>query len=602
MRCDLHERQATMSEQSRELATIFEAIANGLDIQGENYHRILAYRRAADNLRALGEPLEQVWQEGRLDSIPGIGEILAAKIDEYLRTGEVKAFTKLQDQIPLGLLTILKIPGMGPRRTRLLWQELGITSVEDLEGAASAGQLHHVKGIGPATEQKILEGIRAWQRQSGERIPLGVAWPLVTEILNALREVPGVHAAEPVGSLRRMRETLGDLDLLAAAESPEPVMTCFRTLPMVEDVLSTGTARSAIRTIDGIQVDLRVVPPERWGSALYYFTGSQAHTLHLRALARERGLIPNEYGFRRLADETASGEICVPGAPEIVCADEACVYATVGLPWIPPELREDRGEIAAAQEGRLPHLITRRDLWGDFQCHTSFSDGDCSLAEMAQAARAAGLRYLVVSDHAGRDGVQVDAIPQVLAEIARVNRLFDGDFRVIAGIEVGIQPDGSLDWPDEALARMEFVIASFHTDFGLPQSQMTGRLLAAMRNPYVDMIGHPKARWLGKREGVDLDMETIFQAALDYSVALEVNAWPQRLDLNDIDVRRAVTLGVPLAISSSAHDQDGFAVLEYGVAMARRGWAEPHHLLNTLSADDILDRRRRRLRQRGVEV
>lgn len=591
-----------MSEQGRELATIFEAIANGLDIQGENYHRILAYRRAADNLRALGEPLEQVWQEGRLDTIPGIGDILAAKIDEYLRTGEVKAYTKLQDQIPLGLLTILKISGMGPRRTKLLWQELGITSVEELEGAASAGQLHKIKGIGPVMEQKILEGIRAWQRQCSERIPLGVAWPLVNEILNALREVSGVHAAEPVGSLRRMRETLGDLDLLAAAETAEPVMTCFRTLPMVEEVLATGTTKSAIRTIDGIQVDLRVVPPERWGSALYYFTGSQAHTLHIRALAHEQGLVPNEYGFCRLVDEAASAEICVSGAPEVVCADETCVYATLGLPWIPPELREDRGEIAAALEGCLPRLVTRHDLLGDFQCHTTSSDGDSSLTEMAQAARAAGLRYIVVSDHAGRDGLQPDAISQVLDEIARVNRLFNGDLRVIAGVEVGIQPDGALDWPDEALARMEFVIASIHTDFGLPQAQMTARLLAAMRNPYVDMIGHPKGRWLGKRESVDLDMEAIFKAALEYNVALEVNAWPQRLDLNDSDVRRAVTLGVPLAISSSAHDEDGFAVLEYGVAMARRGWAEPRHLLNTRSADEILAWRKHRLRRRGMEA
>ncbi|HQE91236.1 MAG TPA: DNA polymerase/3'-5' exonuclease PolX [Anaerolineae bacterium] len=591
-----------MSEQGRELATIFEAIANGLDIQGENYHRILAYRRAAESLRALGEPLEQVWQEGRLETIPGIGDILAAKIDEYLRTGEVQAYMKLQEQIPLGLLTILEIPGMGPRRTRLVWQELGITSVEELEGAARAGQLHRVKGIGLATEQKILEGIRAWQRQSSERIPLGVAWPLGNEILSALREVPDVYAAEPVGSLRRRRATLGDLDLLVAAEASESVMTCFRTLPMVEEVLTTGKTRSAIRTMDGIQVGLRVVSPERWGPALYDFTGSQAHTLRMRALARERGLVPNEYGFRRLATGTVAGENGGPGASEIVCTDETCIYATLGLPWIPPELREDRGEIAAAQEGRLPHLVTRHDLLGDFQCHTTFSDGDSSLVEMAQAARAAGLCYIVVSDHAGREGVSVDAISQVQEEIAQLNRLFNGDFRVIAGVEVGIQLDGSLDWPDEALARTEFVIASIHTDFGLSQAQMTGRLLAAMHNPYVDMIGHPTGRWLGKRESADLDMEAVFKTALEYNVALEVNAWPQRLDLNDMAVRRAVTLGVPLAISSSAHDQDGFAVLEYGVAMARRGWAEPRHLLNTLTAAEVLARRRHRLRQRGVGV
>lgn len=500
---------------------------------------------------------------------------------------------ELQEALPPGLLSLLDIAGMGPRRTRLLWQELGVTSVEELAGAAGAGQLHTIKGIGPVIEQKILDNIRAWQRQHSERIPLGMAWPLVNDVLDVLRMVPGVSAAEPVGSLRRMRENLGDLGVLVAAETADLVLARFCALPMVDGVVEMGPAYAAIRTSDGVQVDLRIVPPERWGSALQYLTGSHAHNLHLNDLARQQGLALSERGFARLGDED--------GPPVRVCAAEAEVYAMLGLPWIPPELREDHGEITAALEGRLPSVVTRSDLQGDFQCHTTFSDGDDSLGAMAQAARAAGLRYMIVSDHAGRDGMRPDACDTVLAEVARLNRRFNGDFRVIAGVEVGIQTDGMLEWPDEALARMEFVIASFHTDFGLPQPQMTARLLAALRHPYVDMIGHPTGRFQGKRERSALDMDVILQAAADYGVALEINAWPQRLDLNDMDVRRAATLGVPLAISSSAHDRDGFAVLEFGVALARRGWVEAHHLLNTRSADEILDWRKRRLMRRNRE-
>jgi DNA polymerase (family 10) len=495
--------------------------------------------------------------------------------------------TELQGTLPPGLLSVLNIAGMGPRRTQLLWQELGITSVEELAGAASAGQLNKIKGIGPVIEQKILENIRAWQRQRSERIPLGMAWPLTNDMLDALRAVPGVSAAEPVGSLRRMRESLGDLGLLVATETAEPVITRFCALPMVDAVVETGPDHAAIRTSDGVQVDLRVVPPERWGSALQYLTGSRAHILHLNAIASQQGLTLSEHGFRRLGAQD--------GPPVQVCAAEAEVYAILGLPWIVPELREDRGEITAAQEGHLPILVTRRDLQGDFQCHTTFSDGDDSLETMAEAARAAGLRYIIVSDHAGRDGLRPDDCDVVLAEVTRINQRFAGEFRVIAGVEVGIQTDGTLEWPDEALARMEFVIASFHTDFSLPQAQMTARLLAALRHPYVDMIGHPTGRFLGKREGAALNMEIVLQAAADYGVAFEINAWPQRLDLSDMYVRRATALGVPLAISSSAHDKDGFAVLEFGVAMARRGWVSARHLLNTRSANEVLDWRKRRL-------
>jgi len=576
-----------MSEQNRELATIFEVMANVLDIQGENYHRVLAYRRAADSVRALGEPIDKIQSEGRITQIPGIGDILAAKIDEYLRTGQIAAYQKLVNQVPLGLLQILEIPGMGPRRTKLLWETLGISSVDEMEAAALAGQLRQIKGIGARTELKLLDGLRAWRRQRTGRIPLGVAWPLIQEIKRALRDMSGVLQAEPAGSLRRMRETVGDLDLLVAAVDSEQVMVRFRTLPMVDEVLLSGPTKTSIRTMDGIQVDLRVLPPERWGSGLQYFTGSQAHNIRVRALAQEQGLSLSEYGFRR------------ENGAEIVCAGEEAVYMTLGLPWIPPELREDHGEIEAALEGRLPELVKRSDLLGDFQCHTIRSNGDHSLPEMVQAARKAGLHYVVVADHTDGtlcgDGMSMADLDAFLGEVAHLNAQLAGEFRVIAGAEVNIQPDGSLGWPDEVLARLDFVVASVHTDFGLPREQMTQRVLKALRNPYIDMIGHPLGRLLSRREGIDLDMEAVFQEAALRGVAMEINAWPQRLDLNDVYVRRAIQLGVMLGISSDAHDVDGFAVLDFGIAIARRGWSESHHILNTLTVNDVLLWRQRRL-------
>ncbi len=576
-----------MSEQNQALVAIFEAMANMLDIQGENYHRVLAYRRAAENIRALGEPLDLVWREGRLRQIPGIGDILAAKIEEYMQTGRINAYNKLLDQIPTGLLEVMQISGMGARRVKLFWETLGITTVDEMESAAMAGQLRQIKGVGAGTEQKLLEGIRAWRRQHTGRIPLGVAWPLVQEICRALRAVPGVLHAEPAGSLRRMRETVGDLDLLVAATDSAAVVDCFRTLPMVDEVLLLEPSRASIRTMDGIRVDMRLLSPGRWGSGLQQFTGSQAHNLRVRALAQEQRLELNEYGFRQ------------ENGQEIVCAGESSVYATLGMIWIPPELREDRGEIEAARARELPRLVERADLLGDFQCHTSRSNGDHSLLEMAQSAQKAGLSYIVVADHSEGalcgTGLTPEELDGFLADVAAVNAQFAATFHVFAGAEVTIESDGSLDWPDAVLARLDFVVASVHTDLGLPREQMTNRLIAAMRNPLVDMIGHPTGRWLGRRGSAAMDMEAVFRAAQETGAAMEINAWPQRLDLNDVHVRRATSLGVMLAISSDAHDKDGFAVLDYGLAMARRGWAGPQHLLNTLSVEEVRAWRKRRL-------
>jgi DNA polymerase (family 10) len=564
---------------NRQIAAIFARMADILDIQGENPHRIMAYRRAAENIAALSRPLEEIWRAGELDSIPGIGKTLAEKIDELMRTGRLEAYEKLRAQVPDGVVEMLQVPDVGPRKAALFWKELGITSIAELEEAARAGKLRSLPGMGVRSEEKVLAGIEALKRRSG-RIPLGTAWELARALLEPLRELPGVVQAAPAGSLRRMRETVGDLDLLVAAEDPEPVMARFRSLPQVAEVLLSGTTKTSIRTHDGYQADLRVLPPARWGTALQYFTGSQAHNIRLRGLAQDRGLSLSEYAIKR-EDGT-----------EILCATEEEVYAALGLPLIPPELREDRGEIEAALAGRLPDLLELSDLQGDFQFHTTLSDGRASLWEMAQAARAAGLKYAVVSDHSRGLGVAHGAGPEELrrqrAEVEEVNRRMGGTFRVLTGVEVEVRADGSLDLPDEVLAELDIVVAALHSGLRQPREQFTARAIAALRHPHVDILAHPTGRLLGQREGADVDMEAVLRAAAETGKAVEINAHPWRLDLNDVGIRRAIELGVLLAISSDSHDPEDFGLLHFGVAMARRGWASPAHILNTRSAEEVL--------------
>ena len=569
------------------VAAIFAEMADILAIQGENYHRIMAYRRAAENIAALGRPLEEVWRAGELETIPGIGKTLAAKIDELMRTGRLQAYEKLKAQVPEGVVAMLQIPDVGPRKAALFWKELGITSIDELEKAAKAGKLRDLPGMGARSEQKVLEGIQALKRRTG-RVPLGIAWELARAMLDALREVPGVVRAAPAGSLRRMRETVGDLDLLVAAEDPEPVMARFRELPQVAEVLLSGPTKTSIRTRDGFQVDLRVLEPARWGTALQYFTGSKAHNIRLRGLALDRGFSLSEYALKR---EDGS---------EILCATEEEVYAALDLPWIPPELREDRGEIEAALAGRLPDLIELADLQGDLQFHTTWSDGHASLLEMAEAARARGLRYGLVTDHSHGLGVARGVGPEELrrqrAEIEEVNRKLGGTFRVLAGVEVEVRADGSLDLPDEVLAELDLVVAAVHSGLRQGREQVTARAIAAIRNPHVDILAHPTGRLIGRREGADLDMEAVLRAAAETGTAVEINSHPLRLDLNDVHVRRAVELGVTLVINSDAHDPAGFDVLRFGVATARRGWATGADVLNTRSVEEVLAWAKRRNR------
>lgn len=564
---------------NHQVAAIFAEMADILDIQGENYHRVMAYRRAAENIAALGRPLEEVWRAGELETIPGIGKTLAEKIAELMRTGRLQAYEKLKAQVPEGVVAMLQVPDVGPRKAALFWNELGITSIEELEEAARAGKLRNLPGMGVRSEQKVLEGIEALKRRTG-RIPLGTAWELAQALLEPLRGVPGVVQAAPAGSLRRMRETVGDLDLLVAAEDPEPVMARFRTLPQVAEVLLSGPTKTSIRTHEGVQADLRVLEPARWGTALQYFTGSQAHNIRLRGLALERGLSLSEYALKR------------KDGAEILCAAEEEVYAALGLPWIPPELREDRGEIEAALEERLPDLIELGDLQGDLQFHTTWSDGRASLLEMVEAARARGLKYAVVTDHSHGLGIVHGMGPEELrrqrAEIDEVNRRLGGAFRLLAGVEVEVRADGTLDLPDEVLAELDLVVAAVHSGLRQGRGQVTARALAAVRHPHVDILAHPTGRLIGQREGADLDVEAVLQAATETGTAIEVNAHPLRLDLNDVYIRRAVELGVRLVISSDAHRPEDFGLLHFGVATARRGWATPAHVVNTRSVEEVL--------------
>lgn len=564
---------------NRHVAEIFSSMADILDILGANYHRILAYRRAAETISTLGRPLEEVWREGELTSIPGIGETLASKIDELIRTGEIEAYRELSSEVPEGVLTMLEIPGVGPRSAARFWKELGVTTIEGLERAAQVGRLRDLRGFGAKSEQNILDGIDFLARRAG-RVRLGDVWSLAQAMLSALRELPGVVRAAPAGSLRRMRETVGDLDLLVASSTPGPVMDRFKHLAQVRETMLSGETKTSVRTHGGFQVDLRVLEPARWGTALQYFTGSQTHNIRLRGLARERGLSLSEYALQH---EDGS---------EILCQSEDEVYAALGLPFIPPELREDRGEIEAALEGRLPELIGLDDLRGDFQFHTVSSDGHHTLLEMTEAARASGLSYALVTDHSHGLGVTGGLDAQGLREqaghVASVNAQMEGTFRLLTGVEVEIRSDGTLDLPDDVLAKLDLVVAALHTGLRQDRERVTARTIAAMRNPHVDIIAHPTGRLIGEREGADLDMEAVLRAAAETGTALEINAHPSRLDLNDVHVRRAVELGVTLVVSSDAHAVDGFGVLRFGVATARRGWATTADVLNTHSVQEIL--------------
>jgi DNA polymerase (family 10) len=574
-----------MPEQARsnaEIAQVFSDIADLLDIKGEDWYRIRAYRRAAEAIAQEPEDLATLWEEGRLEEIPGVGKAIASKVDEMLRTGRLEFLERLRSEIPDGVLSLLGIPGVGPRTASLLYHELGLVTVPDVETAARQHRIRDLKGMGAKSEERILQGIESLHRLSGRHL-LATALPVAEEIVAALQEHPAAEGVTPAGSLRRCAPTVGDIDILAASGKPEQVVDYFVSLPQVSEVRSRGDTKATVYLDNGLQVDLMVLEKAHYGSLLQHFTGSKDHNAALRGLARKQGLSLSEYGFQH-EDGTITA-----------CATEVEVYATLGLEWIPPELREDRGELEAAKEHRLPQLITGEDIRGDFHTHSVYSDGASTIAQMASAAKERGYDYIVITDHSQGLGVAGGLKPEDFArqweEISRLNQRL-APFRILSGVELEIRGEGDLDLPDDVLAQFDLVVASVHSGLRQDREKMTGRIIAAMRSPHVDMIGHPTGRLLGQRESIEVDFEAIVEEAVKTGTMLEVNAQPNRLDLSGGLARRAIAAGVTLALGSDAHHAEGLGVMRFGVVTARRGWAEPANIANSLDAEELLARLR----------
>jgi DNA polymerase (family 10) len=565
---------------NKQLADTFTLIANLLEIKGEIIYKTLAYRKASESLMSLGRDASEYWKEGKLEEIPGVGKAISEKIDELLSTGKLEFLEKLKKEVPESLADWLQVPGLGPKKIALIWKTLNINSMEQLEKAARGGKLRDLPGMGEKSEQQIITGIESLSRRSG-RIPLGRAYPLAQQIIGTLKKVKGVVDAQPAGSLRRMRSTVGDLDILAASKDSSAVMEAFTNLPGVSRVLGKGETKSSIEFSDGVRAQVWVHPPEKFGTALQYATGSKDHNVQLRQLALEKGLSLSEHSFAK-----------VKGGKEIFCATEEEVYKTLGLQFVPPELREDRGEVQAAKNNKLPKLIQVKDVRADLQVHSTWSDGKLSMLEMARAAAKRGMKVIAFTDHSVSLGVtgglSIEDHKKQAAEIKKIQKQLGDEILVLHATEVEIKADGTLDYPDDFLASLDLVLASLHTSLRQPREKVTQRMLSAIRNPHVDIIGHPTGRLIPDREGADLDMDAVLNAAAESGVALEINAHPSRLDLDDVFARRAKDLGIPISINTDSHSAEDFDNLFYGVAIARRAWLTKNDVINCWSTEKLL--------------
>lgn len=563
-----------------DVAEFLENIADMLDIKGDSAFRVRAYREAARQIESLTEDVQDVIARGEICEIPGIGESIAAKIREFAEAGHSAYYDQLRKEVSPGLAQLLEVPGMGPKKAKLFYEQLGIDSIEKLEEAAKEHRLQSIPKIGTKTEQNILDAIERMRGRSG-RIPLGIALPTAVPFLEMLREFKEVEQADLAGSLRRMRETIGDIDLLASSAQPSKVTEYFSELPMVKSVLSRGPTKTTIVTGDNLQIDLLVVKPEEYGSALQHFTGSQAHNIKLRSLAESMGYKVNEYGTFRVSDNR-----------RMAGDTEESVYELLGLQWMPPEIREDRGEIEAAREGRLPNLVRVEDIKGDLHVHSDWSDGVDPPEAIVNAARERGYEYVVLSDHSISmsfiHGLTPERINEQRALVEELNRKYH-DIRVLHAIEVNIRADGSLDYDDDILERFDVVTASIHSGMSMPRDKMTKRIISAISNPHVDILGHPTGRIIGRRDPYDMDMDAVLRAAAETGTAMEINSQPDRLDLKDTDVRLAKSYGVMMAVNSDAHNKKQLEIIKYGIANARRGWLEPQNVLNTMSLHRLLE-------------
>ena len=570
---------------NKELAALFHRIGDALDIKGEQTFKVLAYRKAARILEDLTDDIETLAREKRLETLEGIGHGIAQKIEEYVATGRMAKYDEAMAGLPPGLLDLLDIPGLGAKTVGLAFKELHIGGLDDLKRAIADGSLAGLPGMGDKKAGNILKGIGLFE-QGRARISIYEASIISEAVISYLKKAPGIGRIDAAGSLRRMKETVGDIDILAEGKDGAAVIDYFVRIPGLKRILAQGdTKGSVLVAVESSerQVDLRIVGSAEYGAALQYFTGSKEHSVKLRGLAKAVGLKISEYGVFR-------------GARKIAGRDEEGVYRALGLPWIPPELREDRGEIECAREGRLPRLIEAADLRGDLHCHTRASDGHLSLDELAGEARARGYAYIAVCDHsrsaAYAGGLKIDQLKVQGAEIDALNRHWKG-FRILKGSEVDILGDGRLDFPDAVLQKLDFVVASVHSGF---RKNVTARMVKALENPFVDTIGHPSGRLLSGREGYDVDLEKVIEAAAAQGKALELNSHFDRLDLNDLYLRKAKDAGVLISIGTDTHSADGPAMVRFGLGGARRGWLEKADILNSRTADGLARWRRTRRR------
>lgn len=566
--------------ENKGIADVFTGIADILDIQGENPFRVRSYRNAARTIEDLGQSLQSMVKAGKnLEEIPGIGKSIREKIEEIISTGRSHFLEELRKQVPAGVTELLKLEGLGPKKVKILYEQLEVDSVDRLEKAALAGRLRNLGGMGLKTEEKILQAIEKYRAGIG-RFKLSVGFIYAKALLEYLKEIPGVKQLEAAGSFRRRKETIGDLDILAICGKGCRVMGRFTEYGEVAEVLARGETRSSVRLHCGLQVDVRVLEEESYGAALHYFTGSKAHNVAIRDRAKEIGLKISEYGVFRSKDEK-----------RLSGAQEEDIFKAVGLPFIPPELREDRGEIQAAEKGKLPRLIELDDIRGDLQMHTTATDGKNSIAEMAKKAREMGYAYIAITDHSKAvrvaGGLDEKGLARHLKEIEKVDAQASG-IRLLKGVEVDILPDGSLDLKDDILKECQVVLAAVHSRFNMEEGEMTRRIIKALKNTNVSILAHPTGRLILEREAYKVNLKEVFQAALDYGVILEINAYPDRLDLRDVDARMAKEMGAKLVISTDAHSAAQLELMKFGVFTARRGWIEANDLVNTLPLEGLL--------------
>jgi DNA polymerase (family 10) len=549
-----------------QLADQFELLADMLELDGADAFRLTAYRRAATRIRESAVPVAQLALDGKATRLSGIGTTIQNKIIEFSETGDLSAVAKLRDKLPAGLVEVMHVPGLGPKTARKLHSELGVQSAADLRSAAENGLLAGLPGLGPKTEEKILKALSNPKAKVERKTLLGRVLPAVERAVEELREHPAAERVSEAGSVRRRCETVRDLDIIATASDPSALTTHFAALPWVADVVAQGSTKATVVSHDGLRFDLRVVPPESYGNLLQHFTGSKAHNVALREEAVGRKLSISEYGVKNVE----TGDV-------FRASDEEELYAFLGYEWIPPELRENRGELAAARNGSLPRLVELGDLAGDLHSHTDWSDGRGTLEEMVLGARALGRRYLAVCDHAKR--LKDGRLERQAEEIAALNERVDG-IEVLSGVEVDIRADGSVDVGDEALAERAWVMASIHSGFDKPRAELTRRIEAAMENPHVDCIGHPTGRKINRRDSYDIDLEALLEKAVETGTFLEINSQPDRLDLIDTHARAAAEAGVQIVISTDAHRVHELDYLGLGVAQARRGWLAADRIVN----------------------